>query len=118
MLQSKSNTNWIAHLLRRAGFGYNPSELKYYQARGYDNTLSELLHPNQVDNEKLEAAISQQQFDFARIQDLKRWWTYRMAFTRRPLEEKMTLFWHSHFATNHKNKRRYLFYVHAERETA
>ncbi len=27
------------------------------------------------------------------------WWANRMLATRRPLEEKMTLFWHGHFAT-------------------
>jgi len=27
------------------------------------------------------------------------WWANRMVATRRPLEEKMTLFWHGHFAT-------------------
>jgi len=31
---------------------------------------------------------------------LKRWWLSRMLKTRRPLEEKMTLFWHGHFATS------------------
>jgi uncharacterized protein (DUF1800 family) len=28
------------------------------------------------------------------------WWADRMLNTRRPLEEKMTLFWHGHFATS------------------
>ncbi|MBX9602571.1 MAG: DUF1800 domain-containing protein [Bryobacteraceae bacterium] len=30
------------------------------------------------------------------------WWGDRMLNTRRPLEEKMTLFWHGHFATEHE----------------
>lgn len=30
------------------------------------------------------------------------WWANRMLNTPRPLEEKMTLFWHGHFATNHQ----------------
>ncbi len=30
------------------------------------------------------------------------WWAGRMLNTRRPLEEKMTLFWHGHFATEHE----------------
>jgi len=102
MSSSKGDKVWVPHLMRRAGFGANPSELKYYQERGYERALSELLHPEKVDNEKLETAIAQQQFDFARIQDLQRWWIYRMAFTRRPLEEKITLFWHGHFATSFK----------------
>ncbi len=30
------------------------------------------------------------------------WWAGRMLNTRRPLEEKMVLFWHGHFATQHQ----------------
>jgi uncharacterized protein (DUF1800 family) len=30
------------------------------------------------------------------------WWAGRMLNTKRPLEEKMTLFWHGHFATEHE----------------
>ena len=32
-------------------------------------------------------------------QRLATWWGERMLVTRRPLEEKLTLFWHGHFAT-------------------
>ena len=32
-------------------------------------------------------------------QRLALWWAGRMLVTRRPLEEKLTLFWHGHFAT-------------------
>ncbi|MCH8332798.1 DUF1800 domain-containing protein, partial [Candidatus Sumerlaeota bacterium] len=32
-------------------------------------------------------------------QRMANWWTNRMVETPRPLEEKMTLFWHGHFAT-------------------
>lgn len=102
MSASKSEVFWINHLLRRAGFGCTPEELKRYVALGYEGTLEELLHPDTVDNSELEQQIKQQDFDFTTIEDLKRWWIYRMAFTRRPLEEKMTLFWHGHFATSNR----------------
>ena len=92
----------IPHLLRRAGFGATPAELEYYQSKGYDKTLDELLHPDRVDNSNLDALIAAQNFDFTRIDDLKRWWLFRMCFTKRPLEEKLTLFWHGHFATSNK----------------
>jgi uncharacterized protein (DUF1800 family) len=90
----------IEHLLRRAGFGAAPPELKHYQSIGYDRTVRELLYPEDVRNDELEETISSQNFDFTRIDDLKRWWIYRMTFTKRPLEVKMTLFWHGHFATS------------------
>jgi uncharacterized protein (DUF1800 family) len=35
------------------------------------------------------------------------WWANRMIATRRPLEEKMTLFWHGHFATSESKVRDY-----------
>lgn len=38
-----------------------------------------------------------QRGEMARLQN---WWVDRMINTQRPLEEKLTLFWHSHFATS------------------
>ena len=35
------------------------------------------------------------------------WWAERMLATRRPLEEKMALFWHGHFATSEEKVRDY-----------
>ena len=35
------------------------------------------------------------------------WWSQRMVATPRPLEEKMTLFWHDHFATSEVKVRDY-----------
>ena len=37
---------------------------------------------------------------YDRFLNLLRWWYLRMHYTPRPLEEKMTLFWHNHFATS------------------
>ena len=38
---------------------------------------------------------------------LSYWWANRMLTTQRPLEEKMTLFWHGHFATSEDKVRDY-----------
>jgi uncharacterized protein (DUF1800 family) len=38
--------------------------------------------------------------DRMQIRDIQKWWLTRMIETPRPLEEKMTLFWHGHFATS------------------
>jgi uncharacterized protein (DUF1800 family) len=35
---------------------------------------------------------------------LRQWWLRRMAESPRPLEEKLTLFWHDHFATGYEDK--------------
>jgi uncharacterized protein (DUF1800 family) len=37
--------------------------------------------------------------------DLRYWWLRRMALGPRPLQEKMTLFWHGHFATSFEKVR-------------
>ncbi len=102
---AKTESTWIAQLLRRAGFGYTPAEFKHYKSLGYEGTLHELLNPKSVDNSELEKAIADQTFDFTNPNDLRRWWLYRMTFTRRPLEEKMTLFLHGHFATSDRKVR-------------
>jgi uncharacterized protein (DUF1800 family) len=95
-----------AHLLRRMGFGGNPEEIEALAARGREGAVDYLINYNQVDNAALDALI-QQSFKFSNPDDfpnfnraeLQRWWFTRMVHTRRPFEEKMTLFWHNHFAT-------------------
>lgn len=38
--------------------------------------------------------------DRRQVQEVQSWWLGRMIESPRPLEEKMTLFWHGHFATS------------------
>lgn len=40
--------------------------------------------------------------DREQLQQMQRWWLRRMIETGRPLEEKLTLFWHGHFATSYR----------------
>lgn len=40
--------------------------------------------------------------DRRQIREMQRWWLTRMIETSRPLEEKMSLFWHGHFATSYR----------------
>lgn len=40
--------------------------------------------------------------DRRQMSSIQRWWLKRMIETPRPLEEKMTLFWHGHFATSYR----------------
>lgn len=40
--------------------------------------------------------------DRAQIRAMQRWWLERMIESPRPLEEKMTLFWHGHFASSYR----------------
>ncbi len=91
----------MAHLLRRAGFGAPRSELETRVSRGYEETVEELLHPE--DQEPLDI------YEFLRYlpwqwhagnQDVgQASWVWRMISTRAPLQEKMTAFYHGLFAT-------------------
>ena len=90
----------IQHLLRRAGFGYSPEELREYLALGLQGSVDRLLNPEGVDDSAAEAAASA--YRDAALQDrgaLLSTWQVRMVQTRRPLLEKLTYFWHDHWAT-------------------
>lgn len=40
--------------------------------------------------------------DRGQMRQIQQWWLTRLIETPRPLEEKMTLFWHGHFATSYR----------------
>ena len=92
----------MAHLMRRAGFGATREELETRVANGYEATVEEFLNP--------ESQPAIDRYELVRYQP----WTWRpgtiqgmgsaewlhfMINTKRPLEEKMALFWHQVFAT-------------------
>jgi uncharacterized protein (DUF1800 family) len=98
-----SDRQLIAHLVRRAGFGATPGELDFCLGLGFDATVDRLVNYEAIDTSQLDAGLAAQNFDLSRLDGCQSWWLYRMLFTPRPLEEKMTLFWHGHFAsTNNK----------------
>ena len=43
-----------------------------------------------------------QRVDRKQIAEMEQWWLLRLVSTPRPLEEKLTLFWHGHFATGYR----------------
>ncbi|HEV7214201.1 MAG TPA: DUF1800 domain-containing protein [Chloroflexota bacterium] len=88
-----------AHLLRRAGFGAGPDELARYQQLGYAAAVDKLVNYSQIDNSALENAMPTLDLTQRGVQEISAAWLQRMLHTARPLEEKMTLFWHGHFAT-------------------
>jgi uncharacterized protein (DUF1800 family) len=94
----------VAHLLRRAGFGATQAELDQYTAMGFSGALEHLLNPDDVDDAQAEqpppVPLDPTDREARRqIEPAKLWWVSRMLATQRPLREKMTLFWHTHFAT-------------------
>ena len=91
----------ISHLLRRAGFGARPDEWAFYEKLGLAGTTDYLLYPEKTPDtmQVLLGQIQDDFVDFDEIASVRSWWLLRMMRTQRPLEEKMTLFWHQHFAT-------------------
>ena len=93
----------MAHLLRRAGFGATREELEGYLVKGYEATVEDLLYPERapaaLDDEDLIRRYHIDENAMQNKDSAQTYWLYRMINTRRPLEEKLTLFWHGVFAT-------------------
>ena len=121
------NFTTAAHLLNRAGFGGPPSEIEQVVELGPDQAVAQLVDfektpdatanpewakpdPEKVkrfqamrqagDEERRKLQREEQQLQRQHIMELRRWWLQRMAKGPRPLQEKLTLFWHGHFATS------------------
>ena len=91
----------IAHLLRRAGFGGTLQELEEYQAKGYEATVEELLHPEDIPewDDDLVRRYQPDQNSLMYFESAQSYAMYKMINSKRLLEEKISLFWHGLFAT-------------------
>lgn len=100
-MPSREDIALMAHLMRRAGFGASREELEARAQQGYEAVVEELLNPEKeppVDDDVLFRYFPDYEGGMAPVQSQAHW-LYRMINTRRPLEEKMVLFWHQLFAT-------------------
>jgi len=90
------------HLLRRIGWGGNWQELQKAFSDGLEKTVDRLLR-RPAEWEAFHQEFDELLFRAARTQGevgLAAWWLRRMMVTPYPLEEKLLLFWHSHFAVS------------------
>ena len=103
MLETKTDVELIAHLLRRAGFGATRDELEKYSSMGYEGAVEGLLNPGEEQriSDYLVRRFHPELSGMMGPQAPGENWLYRMATTTAPLQEKMTLFWHSIFATGY-----------------
>ena len=107
----------IARLYHRFGFGPRPGEFKTALNNGLTATKAKFLsvptidlgaaqvaepnitnlgtRPDQKTNELIEFNIALRQ----QVKDLPLWWLDRMALSDHALTERMTWFWHGHWAT-------------------
>ncbi|WP_232303537.1 DUF1800 domain-containing protein [Pseudofrankia sp. DC12] len=105
----------LAFLYRRAAFGARPAELDTAVGRGYGATVDALLGatatvpleppPAFAPLTLPRGADTQARATYAKmVRDqattLAGWWMRRMAATDAPFTEKLTFFWHGHFATS------------------
>ena len=139
---SRWNYTAAAHLLNRAGFGGTPAEIEKLAALGPQKAVDSLVHfeavPDRAANpewakadperfakyKEMQTATPEQKQEMRRmqqrtqrneIQELRQWWLQRMASGPRPLQEKLVLFWHGHFATSaQKVKDAYLMWKQNE----
>jgi uncharacterized protein (DUF1800 family) len=101
--QAPWDAKMVGHLYRRAAFGATTSELAAALKAGPEKAVERLLQPD----EKAADVFVQQTDPLAQSiargnngPQLRAWWLYRMLYTPQPLHEKLTLFWHNHFATS------------------
>lgn len=99
---------YARHLLRRAGFGATPQEIAEYAALSTGAAIDRLLdyesQPDDVDGRigtpnHVGVTTRGAFLPNSVINDARQRWLFRMVHSRRPLQEKMALFWHNHFAT-------------------
>lgn len=105
-----STNRQIEHLLRRAGFGARPDELAFYGEMSIVQAVDELVnYDTSVDD--VDTFIGKPGYigtttrgvfsPQANITDARQRWLFRMVHSDHPLQEKMALFWHNHFATGY-----------------
>lgn len=97
----------VAHLHRRAGFGATWTELQRDLKDGPTASVDRFLDPPKpsADEQEVLAGLRQSVLrhhtpGIQRDPRLQAWWLYQILYSRDPLREKLTLFWHGHFATS------------------
>ncbi|HEX2035823.1 MAG TPA: DUF1800 domain-containing protein [Chloroflexota bacterium] len=88
-----SERDKVAHLLRRAGFGASALDLQTFTRLGVKGTVDYLVDYEAVPDD-VEERLQRYTLNLDQAGDMQRWWLLRMIYTRRPLLEKMVLFWH------------------------
>jgi uncharacterized protein (DUF1800 family) len=114
------------HLLSRAGFGGTPQEVQQLVDMGLYKAVEYLVEIHERPTANLEIDIRPQSKGLVyerylsgearrelqqrqrrsfrnQISDIRKWWLQRMVESPRPLEEKLSLFWHDHFAVNYRD---------------
>ena len=91
------------HLVRRVGFGPAPGEVDRLVAAGHREAIRGFLEPDEAAVRRFQeetVPLERAARATGRFEPLAAVWTHRMLRSPDPLREKMTLFWHGHYATS------------------
>lgn len=127
------------HLLIRAGFGGTNEEVQRLHRLGLEGMVNWLVdyegRPDVVGPLDMSPLPRPDPMAFRRMDEQERrayrrqrrrqdgqafgrlrgWWADRMVRSRRPLEERMTLFWHGHFTSSYRDVRN-AFHMYLQNE--
>ena len=112
------DTPQVTHLLKRCLFGTTVADINYFKTMTMQQAVAQLLQPtpaptslplNNYGTDPTGVAswapwfnvgllYSNPQLNESRLNSLQCWWTGQMLSPGRSIHEKMTLFWHNHFA--------------------
>jgi uncharacterized protein (DUF1800 family) len=108
----------VAHLLKRTLFGASVADITYFKTLSMSQAVDLLLQPTAAPStmplnnygadptgvaawqpwNNIGLLYSDPQLNSNRLNSLQCWWTGQMLNPQRSIHEKMTLFWHNHFA--------------------
>lgn len=97
------NLQRVGHLYRRAAFGATHAELEAGLKAGPESLIDRLLkgEPGLAEFDNQMTPLAQNIARYNDSQHMRAWWLSRMLHSPHPLQEKITLFWHNHFATSY-----------------
>lgn len=96
------NEREAAHLFRRAAFGANQTQCQAATGQPLGAVVDRLL-ADPLPEDPLEKNFQQMKAVAVTgnlSSQLPAWWLYRMIHSSQPALERLTLFWHGHFATS------------------
>jgi uncharacterized protein (DUF1800 family) len=100
--------NDAVHLLSRTTFHVSSGDVSAALSLGKEETVRRLIEGIPLTGDKKpvppieEMKADGKELRRSEISDEQTYWLYRMAASDEPLREKMTLFWHDHFATSYR----------------
>jgi uncharacterized protein (DUF1800 family) len=98
----------VLHLLNRTAFGSSPNEITACLSLGKKETVRRLIEGSPLTGREAtlqtieHTSADGKELKKEQLEDQQIYWLYRMANTDSPLIERMTLFWHGHFATSYQ----------------